>query len=109
VRETAAGVGRALDHAWDETLLDGPPPSEHVGSTPWSVPNPLVLDMAAARQELGYADVIEHDAAVAVAAEWLVEATRGRDWRDVLPRAATYYAELFDYDAEDAFLADRQD
>jgi nucleoside-diphosphate-sugar epimerase len=105
VRETAAGVGRALGHAWDETLLDGPPPSEQVGSTPWSVPNPFVLDMAAARQDLGYADVIEHDTAVAVAAEWLVEATRDRDWREVLPRAATYYGVLFDYEAEDAFLA----
>jgi nucleoside-diphosphate-sugar epimerase len=107
VRQTAAAVARVLGHTWEETLLDGPPPSEQVGGTPWSVPHPLVLDMAAARRELGYADVVDHEAAVAAAVEWLVEATRGRDWREVLPRAATYYGELFDYEAEDAFL-DRQ-
>jgi nucleoside-diphosphate-sugar epimerase len=107
VRQTAAAVGRALGLSWEETLLDGAPPSDSVGGTPWSVPSPVVLDMAEARHELGYADVIDHEAAVALSVEWLVEATRGRDWREVLPRAATYYADLFDYAAEDAFLAER--
>jgi hypothetical protein len=36
--------------------------------------------------------------------EWLVEATRGKDWREVLPRSAEYMADSFDYQAEDAFI-----
>jgi hypothetical protein len=35
---------------------------------------------------------------------WLVEATRGRNWREVLPRTAEIMASSFDYDAEDEFI-----
>jgi hypothetical protein len=38
---------------------------------------------------------------VRASCEWLVEATRGQDWREVLPSHARYYGELFDYEAED--------
>ena len=36
--------------------------------------------------------------------DWLVEVTRDRDWREVLPTAAEHYEKLFDYAAEDAYL-----
>jgi hypothetical protein len=35
--------------------------------------------------------------------EWLIEATRDRDWREVLPRGAEYLN--FDYEREDDFVA----
>ena len=35
--------------------------------------------------------------------EWLVAATRERDWREVLTRGANYLT--FDYEAEDAVVA----
>ena len=71
------------------------------GDTPWSTRVPIVFDAAAAR-DLGHRDVVSKQEAIAAACRWAVDATRGRDWRDVLPSAATYYGGLFDYAAEDA-------
>jgi hypothetical protein len=34
--------------------------------------------------------------------EWLIEATRDRDWREVIPRGAQYLS--FDYEAEDELV-----
>jgi hypothetical protein len=34
----------------------------------------------------------------------LVEATRGMEWPEVLPRTAEHMADAFDYEAEDAFI-----
>jgi hypothetical protein len=36
--------------------------------------------------------------------EWLLEATRSRDWKGVLPRGAEYLQ--FDYEAEDALVGE---
>jgi nucleoside-diphosphate-sugar epimerase len=100
-------VGAIFGHAPRTVLLPGAPPSEGVGDTPWSVPadRPLVVAMDAARDELGYAPVTTYPEAVGATCRWLVEATRGRDWREVLPDLARYAEASFDYAAEDAYLA----
>jgi len=36
--------------------------------------------------------------------EWLVSATRGKDWQEVLTGSAKYMAESFDYEAEDELV-----
>jgi nucleoside-diphosphate-sugar epimerase len=103
--EISRAIAAALDHEWNEVLVAGAP-QDHVGETPWSVPDshPFVVDMAAAEREVGYRPVTDYHEGVRVACAWLMEATRGRDWREVLPAHARYYGELFDYEAEDAFL-----
>jgi nucleoside-diphosphate-sugar epimerase len=104
--EISRAIAAALDHEWTEILLPGEPDGV-VGRTPWSVPESLafLVDTSAAEREVGYRPVTDYPKGVRVACEWLVEATRGRNWREVLPSHARYYADLFDYAAEDACLA----
>jgi nucleoside-diphosphate-sugar epimerase len=106
--EISRAVSEVLEHDRQEFLIEEP--QGVVGRTPWSVPesHPFVVDMDAAEREIGYRPVTTYPAGVRAACEWLVEATRGRDWRDVLPGHARYYGELFDYAAEDEYLAARQ-
>lgn len=106
--EISRAIAAALDHQWSEVLLPGAPDGK-VGETPWSVPDshPFVVDMSAAEREVGYRPVTGYGDGVRAACDWLVEATRGKDWREVLPPHARYYGELFDYAAEDAFLRAR--
>ena len=70
-----------------------------LGATPWSVPKPLLVDMGKAEGELGYRPATTWRAAIPEQVEWLVDATRERDWHEVLPRGAQYLK--FDYAAED--------
>jgi nucleoside-diphosphate-sugar epimerase len=103
--EISRAIAAALDHEWREVLLPGGPEGR-VGQTPWSVPDshPFVVDMSAAAREVGYRPVTTYAEGVRAACDWLVEATRGEDWREVLPSHARYYGELFDYDAEAKYL-----
>ena len=105
---TALAIGRAigqtLGHEPDEVLLSGPPRAG-VGEHPWATPKPLVLDTTDAEITLGWRPVTRYERAVRATCEWLVERTRDRDWRDELPGAAEIYGDLFDYAAEDAFVA----
>jgi nucleoside-diphosphate-sugar epimerase len=103
VSEIGRRVAAALSHEWSEVLVPGPP-RNGVGESPWSVPRPFVLDMNEAEFEVGYRPVTTYARAVEETVEWLVSATNGRDWREVLPGAARHYADQFDYDAEDEFL-----
>ncbi|MGP3976066.1 NAD-dependent epimerase/dehydratase family protein [Streptomyces sp. 8N114] len=94
-------------------LLDGAPPEDAptVGRTPWSLPYPLVLDMAAAERELGYRPVTTYEQALPSTLEWLIGHTRDRDWREALPEMAEAYdpaGDLFDYAAEDRWLAENR-
>ena len=103
VAEIGRHVAAALDHDWSEVLLPGRP-RNGVGENPWSVPRPFVLDMNEAEFEVGYRPVTTYARAVEETVEWLVAATNGRDWREVLPGAARFYEDQFDYAAEDEFL-----
>jgi nucleoside-diphosphate-sugar epimerase len=98
-RAIAAAMGRELA----EVLLPGPP-VDGVGENPWGVPRPFVVDMSEAELELGYRPVTTYPKAVAKTCEWLVAATEGRDWREVLPNLARQPGDFFDYGAEDAFV-----
>ena len=107
VQSMGETIARAMDHSWRVVTIPGPPRAS-VGDTPWSVPHPFVLDLSAAESEIGASSVTSYEAAIAEVCEWLVSATEGRDWRDVLPDAARHYGDLFDYDSEDAFLGDME-
>ncbi len=105
---TALGIGRAIcktfDHEPAELLLPGSP-VDTVGDHPWATPKPFVLDTTEAEITIGWRPVTRYDRAVGATCQWLTERTRDRDWREVLPGAAKYYGGMFDYDAEDAFVA----
>jgi nucleoside-diphosphate-sugar epimerase len=100
--DIARAVALLLEHEPIEVLLPGPPPVESVGATPWSVYRPFVLDMTAARDQLGYEDVSSFDTALEQTCEWLVNASSGRESRAVFP---TLGPQLFDYTDEDRFLS----
>jgi nucleoside-diphosphate-sugar epimerase len=109
VLEIARAIGNAMHHDWAEVLFEWAEEPwergvERVGDTPWSGPKPLVADMSLAEIEFGYRPVTTYPEAVQATCEWLVSATSGRDWRKVLTGSATYMADSFDYEAEDAFV-----
>jgi nucleoside-diphosphate-sugar epimerase len=98
----ARRICSTLGHQWTEVLLPAAEGRGEVGNTPWSAPKPFLVDMAAAERELGYARATTWDGAIDGQVDWLVEATRDRDWREVLPRGAQYLQ--FDYEGEDALV-----
>ena len=105
VPEIAEAVAAALGHTWREVrVLDRPDPESGAGASPWAASVPIVLDTSAAAEQLGAGEVRPHSEAMAAACRWLVESVEGRDWREVLPRSAQHYSELFDYAAEDELL-----
>ncbi len=103
VLEIARAIGAAAGHRFDEVLLAEPKGRGEVGQTPWSTPKPLLVDMSKAERELGYRPATTWADALPRQVEWLITATRDRDWREVLTRGATYLT--FDYEAEDAVVA----
>jgi nucleoside-diphosphate-sugar epimerase len=103
VLQIARAVGEAAGHSFTEVLLPEAAGRGEVGQTPWSTPKPLLVDMTKAEQELGYRAATTWADALPRQVEWLLEATRDRDWREVLPRGAEYLT--FDYEEEEAFVA----
>jgi hypothetical protein len=86
--------------------FDGPPPNPAVGKSPWSAERPVVCDMSAAERELDYQALVSYAESLPETVEWLAERLAdGRDWRDAFPQLAGVYPDLFDYAAEDAWLA----
>ncbi|MEK6273793.1 MAG: NAD-dependent epimerase/dehydratase family protein [Actinomycetota bacterium] len=108
VLDIARAIGNAMDHDWTDVLFEWTEPwergVERIGDTPWSGPKPLVADMSIAEIELGYRPVTTYQEAVRATCEWLVSATSGKDWREVLTGSASYMGDSFDYEAEDAFV-----
>ena len=102
VLQIARAIGGALGHEWTEVLMPGAEEGT-VGDHPWNAPEPFVLDMTEATLQLGYLPVTTYERAVGETVEWLVAATRDRDWREVF-RDASYLESTFDYAAEDAYL-----
>jgi nucleoside-diphosphate-sugar epimerase len=102
VLEIARRIAAAVGHDWTEVLLAQRGGRGEAGQTPWSTPKPLVVDMSKAEAELGYRPATTWSDAIDAQVEWLVEATRGRDWKDVLPNGADYLR--FDYAAEDELV-----
>jgi nucleoside-diphosphate-sugar epimerase len=102
VLEIARRIAAAAGHEWAEILLPQPGARGEVGQTPWSTAKPLVVDMAKAEQELGYRPATTWSDAIDAQAAWLLEVTRGRDWKEALPNGADYLR--FDYPAEDELV-----
>jgi nucleoside-diphosphate-sugar epimerase len=103
VVEIARAIGEAAGHSFEEVLLEGPAGRGEIGQTPWSTPKPLLVDMTKAERELGYRAAITWGEALPLHVRWLIEATRDRDWRQVLTRGAEYLK--FDYESEDELVA----
>lgn len=107
-REIAKTIARQLGHSWDEVLLDASADPD-LGRTPWDSPHPVVLDTTASL-ELGYKPVGDYAATVADEVDWLFDEYRAGDPNGLLPTADDpFFARFFDYAAEDAYLAARQD
>jgi nucleoside-diphosphate-sugar epimerase len=104
VAEIGALIAARLGHACEFMPVHDGGPSPGVGTTPWSLPHPFVVDLTAARR-LGYVPVTTYGGAVGATCAWLVETARDGDWRDRFPDLALYPWDLFDYAAEDRFLA----
>src|SRR5919204_12714 len=100
--EIARRIARTVGHEWTEVLLPRPEGRGAVGNTPWSAPKPFLVDMSAAARDLGYEPATTWTDAIDRQVEWLLEATRGRKWQEVLPRGAEYLQ--FEYDGEDAVV-----
>ncbi|WP_051839435.1 NAD-dependent epimerase/dehydratase family protein [Streptomyces sp. NRRL F-5126] len=108
VAEIGAAIDRVMGVETETVLVDGAPPAENVGDTPWSVPHPVVSDMTRARNVLGYRPVTGYAASLPATVEDLTaRLARHADWRDAFPVMARAYGDgLFDYAAEDAWLAE---
>ncbi|WP_200301124.1 NAD-dependent epimerase/dehydratase family protein [Streptomyces adelaidensis] len=109
VAEIAAAIDTVMGVETRSVLVDGPAPSPAVGDTPWSVPVPVVCDMSAAERELGYRPVARYAETLPETVAWIEgRLAGGRDWREAYPKMFATYRDLFDYAAEDAWLAGRQ-
>lgn len=109
VAEIVAAVCATTDHQPERVPFAGPAavdgPTAGAGRSPWAVPFPLVVDMAAAERDLGYVPVTSYADAVWDTCRWLREITAERPWREALPLLATHYGDRMDnYAAEDALL-----
>jgi len=101
--EIARTIARQLGRAWNEVLLDESA-APGLGATPWDSPHPVVLDTTASL-ELGYKPVGDYAATVADEVDWLFDVYRAGDPDGLLPAADDeFFAEYFDYAAEDAYL-----
>ncbi|MGH3395039.1 MAG: hypothetical protein ACRDPO_10145, partial [Streptosporangiaceae bacterium] len=104
--EISRAIAAHLGHHWDEVLLDDDA-DPALGAHPWDAAYPIVLDMSAAA-ELGYIPAGDYAATVAQAVDWLVSAARGgRDAARLPAPDDPFFAPLFDYPAEDRYLARR--
>jgi nucleoside-diphosphate-sugar epimerase len=103
VLEIARAVGDVAGHLFEVVLLPDSAGRGEIGQTPWSAPKPLLVGMEKAERELGYRAATTWADALPRQVRWLIEATRDRDWREVLTRGADYLE--FDYGAEDELVA----
>jgi nucleoside-diphosphate-sugar epimerase len=94
-----------MNWSTERVPVPGAEPEPTVGNHPWSVPRPVVADMSRAQIDLGYRQALTYAEALSETLQWALSACAGRDWREVFPRLAGYPTDLFDYDAEDRFLA----
>lgn len=104
---TVAEIGNAIMMAMGKSaeiigLPDrGYPP--RAGVTPWSIPSPFVVAPSEDFESAG-----SYDSLVGPTVRWLIQATRDRPWKEVLPALAAYPFDLFNYEADDnAVLAAR--
>lgn len=110
---TVAEIGRAVfDAMGHEAEIRGfaGPPRGDLGASPWGIPNPIVLSMAAAREQLGYQPAVTYAEGLADDIRWVTDAVataerRGESWEQLFPSIVNRYGAggWFPYAAEDAF------
>ena len=100
VAEITRTIIKAAGRNAELNLIPGPPEGL-VGMSPWSIPGPVVLDMAAA-EALGYRPVTDYAGFVGETCRDLAERAEGRPWREAFPGLAPYPAAMFEYASEDA-------
>ncbi|WP_399882404.1 NAD-dependent epimerase/dehydratase family protein [Streptomyces sp. BBFR51] len=105
VAEIAAAIDAVMGVEVEHVLVDGPPPADGVGDTPWSVPAPVVCDMRAAQDQLGYRPVVRYADRLPETVAFIEERLAGRDWREAYPKMYEAYGDLFDYAPENAWTA----
>ena len=90
---TVAEISTAIDAAMGVSpayvMLPGAPAGD-LGSTPWTVPHPVVLGMTRARAELGYVAPGRYEDTVRSCVDWLVDAASRSDWREAFPGFAPW-------------------
>jgi nucleoside-diphosphate-sugar epimerase len=109
VAEIAAAIDTVMGVTAEDVLVEGPAPSPTVGDTPWSVPTDVVCAMSVAEREVGYRPVVRYAETLPETVTWIESRLAGgRDWREAYPKMAATYGDLFDYAAEDAWLAEHR-
>lgn len=106
---SVAEIGRFIAHALDYRgrivgIRNSPYPPP-VGASPWSGPRSFLIDGQAALA-IGYKPAVTYAQAVAESCRWLSDVADQAPWPELFPVLASYPRDLFDYEAEDAFLAD---
>lgn len=104
VRQIGENIAATVGHEWELIGLPGAPRGS-VGTTPWSIPRPMLVSMAAS-EALGYRPVTSHADAMPMLCAALQDAVGGGRWEAAFPALAAYSFPLFDYPAEDAWFAD---
>ena len=104
VRRIARSIAAVIGHEWEEVLLPRELSREWKVRNPWGGFHPWIVSMDKARDELGYKPVATYSDAIIETVEWITNVVRGKDWKEVLPKAGDYLGEKFDYEAEDSFL-----
>jgi nucleoside-diphosphate-sugar epimerase len=100
-------ISSLLGHRAENVLIDGAPPGPAIGDTPWSAPEPVILDMSRAAA-LGYRPKARYADAVEPAVRWMVDSVAGQDWQEAFPYFYLNQGEeAFDYRAEDDWLGRR--
>lgn len=104
IKEIAAAITDATSLKLPLAPFAGAPIGPaHVGSTPWSSENPLVLDTSRGRRLGWEGSDYHHD--VQDVCNWVLDVSRHGDWRAQFSRFSHYGYDPFDYGAEDRALA----
>jgi nucleoside-diphosphate-sugar epimerase len=104
VAEIGRSVGALLGHAPVEVLLPGPPVGM-VGESPWATARPFLASTTRAEALLDYSPLRRYAEQLTDDVAWLVQATKSRNWQEVLPDLAeNYTTDFFDYTSEDAYF-----
>lgn len=103
ISEIGAAIMEACHIAAEMVALEdkGYPPS--MGATPWSIPAPFTISGEKALG-IGYRPIGDYRTTVMSACEYLKQ-NADRDWRQAYPQLAAYPYDMFDYEAEDRWLA----
>lgn len=105
VHEIATAISNVIGQDIPLLPFEGDPQGP-VGRSPWSVPRPYVLDTSLA-QAMGWDGGSSYAEAIADVCKWATQSASKTSWEEAFPLSELYGANVFNYEAEDAFLAER--